>query len=195
VLAGGLSRRLGGVPKGLELVGGVRIIDRVANALRPVTSSIVVASSAEKAREWLDDASIVIDKQSRSGGLAGVEAAVAAGDDALVVAWDMPFVTTGLLDLLTREQVRTDADIVVPESESPYGVEPFCAFYSARVFRSLTAFLDAGGGPARDFLRSYDRVHRVPLAAIGEVGDPDRLFFSVNTHDDLVRANAMVETP
>src|SRR5687768_10598807 len=138
-----MSRRLGGVPKGLEFVGGVRIIDRVANALRPVTSSIVVASSAEKARKWLDDASIVIDKQSRSGGLAGVEAAVAAGDDALVVAWDMPFVTTGLLDLLTREQVRTDADIVVPESESPYGVEPFCAFYSARVFRSLTAFLDA----------------------------------------------------
>lgn len=185
---------MGGVPKGLELVGGIRIIDRVANALRPVTARLVVASGAEKAHEWLDNASIVTDKLTRTGGLAGVEAAVASRDDALVVAWDMPFVTTNLLDLLTREQARTDADLVVPESGSPYGVEPFCAFYSARVHHSLTVFLDAGGGPARDFLHSIDRVHRVPLAAIREIGDPDRLFFSVNTHDDLVRANAMVAT-
>ena len=195
MLAGGLGRRLGGVPKGLELVGGIRIIDRVANALRHATSGIIVSSNSIKAHEWLDDAVIVTDKRSGIGGLAGIESALAEHDAALVVAWDMPFVTSALLELLKREQTRNHADIVVPESESPYGVEPFCAWYSARVLRSLTAFLDAGGGPARDFLRSIERVHRVPLAAIRDVGDPDRLFFSVNTRDDLARANAMVETP
>ena len=36
VLAGGLATRYGGRPKGLEHVEGVRIIDRVAAALRAV---------------------------------------------------------------------------------------------------------------------------------------------------------------
>jgi molybdopterin-guanine dinucleotide biosynthesis protein A len=36
VLAGGLSTRYGGLPKGLERVRGVRIIDRVRAALEPV---------------------------------------------------------------------------------------------------------------------------------------------------------------
>jgi molybdopterin-guanine dinucleotide biosynthesis protein A len=195
VLAGGLSRRFGGVPKGLERVGGIRIIDRVANALRTVTPKIVISSNDGKALKWLDNVVVMADKRPRFGGLAGIESVLEAHGDSLVVAWDMPFVTPALLELLTREQARDGADIVVPESESPYGLEPFCAFYSARALRKLTAFLDAGGGAARDFIRSIDRVRRVPLSALGVVGDPGRLLFSVNTPDDLARANAMVETP
>lgn len=194
MLAGGLSRRLGGAPKGLELVGGVRILDRVANALGPVTSSLIVSAASESAHKWLDNAALVIDKRARIGGLGGVEAALAEHGDALVVAWDMPFVTTALLELLAREQVRNDADVVVPESESRFGLEPFCAFYGARALRALTSFLDAGGGTARDFLHSVNRLYRVPLATIRQIGEPGRLFFSVNTPDDLARANAMVQT-
>jgi molybdenum cofactor guanylyltransferase len=194
VLAGGLSRRLGGIPKGLELVGGQRIVDRVVTALRPVTTDIIVSASDEMARKWLDNAVLVIDSRARLGGLSGVEAAVAARGDSLVVAWDMPFVTTDLLELLLREHLDTQADVVVPESESPYGIEPFCAFYGARILRSLSAFLDAGGGPARDFLGSVEVVHRVPISTVRRIGDPERLFFSVNTPDDLARANEMTAT-
>lgn len=176
-------------------MGGVRILDRVADALRPVTSRIIISATSDSAHKWLDNAALVIDKRANVGGLAGVEVALAEHGDALVVAWDMPFVTSRLLELLAREQVRNDADIVVPDSESPYGLEPFCAFYGARALRSLNSFLDAGGGPARDFLHSVNRLYRVPLAAIRQIGEPGRLFFSVNTRDDLARANTMAQTP
>src|SRR5688572_22108027 len=45
VLAGGASRRLAGIPKGLELVGGSRVIDRVANALRAVSNDLLLAAN------------------------------------------------------------------------------------------------------------------------------------------------------
>lgn len=195
MLAGGRSRRFGGVAKGLQLAGGLRIIDRVSSALAAVTTSVVISANDALARDWLDNAVVVSDNRREMGGLAGIEAALAAHGDVLVVAWDMPFVSPALLRLLLDEQQRHDADVVVPESGSPHGIEPFCAFYSARARPALTAFLDAGGGPAHDFLRSIERTHRVPTAAIRAIGDPDRLFFSVNTPDDLARANAWIGTP
>jgi molybdopterin-guanine dinucleotide biosynthesis protein A len=87
---------------------------------------------------------------------------------------------------------KTGADAVVPESESPHGFEPFCAFYSHRVRKSLTEFLSAGGGPAHVFLRSVSRLHIVPTHQVAWSGDPKRLLFSVNTPEDLERAHAML---
>jgi molybdopterin-guanine dinucleotide biosynthesis protein A len=127
--------------------------------------------------------------------MAGVEAALSRGRDALVVAWDMPFVTPLLLQALIHEAIVHDADVTVPESDSPYGFEPFCAHYSVRVRPSLAKFFDGGGGAARDFLGQIPRVHRIPISAVEKLGDPRRLFFSVNTPDDLERARAMAASP
>lgn len=189
VLAGGASRRLGGAPKGLEVVAGRRIIDRVADALREVTSEVVLAANDPAATEWLPGARVVRDAHEGRGGLAGVEAAL--GDPGVVVvAWDMPFVTAELLRAIVGASRAHSADVVVPESESPYGFEPFCAFFSARLAPALAAFLERGGA-ARDFVRQVERVHRIPIAEVARIGDPRRLFFSVNTPDDLERARTM----
>jgi len=193
VLAGGGSRRLGGAPKGLEVVGEGRIIDRVASALRPVTRELLVAANDPYASRWLPGVAVVADTHRGAGGLAGVEAALSRGQDALVVAWDMPFVTGQLLQLIIDTAQSHDADVALPASDSPYGFEPFCAFYAARVRERLGTFLDAGGGPARDFLRRLARVHVIPVAEVERVGDGRRLFFSVNTPNDLERARAMAK--
>lgn len=194
VLAGGASRRLGGAPKGLEIVGDSRIIDRVAAALRPVTNEILLVANDPDAGHWLPGVAVLSDLHVGGGGLAGVEAALSRGRNVLVVAWDMPFITTDLLQAVLDAARAHEADVAVPESESPYGFEPFCAFYSARVLTALSSFLRQGGGAARDFLRRLPRVHRMPLADVERVGDPRLLFFSVNTVEDLQRARAMATT-
>jgi molybdopterin-guanine dinucleotide biosynthesis protein A len=181
------------MPKGLELVGGRRIIDRVADALRGVTSELLLVANAPEADRWLPGVAVVSDIHPGRGGLAGVEAALSVGD-ALVVAWDMPFVSSALLQTLFDSARANDADVVVPESESPYGFEPFCAFYSKRVAPQLSAFLGEGGGAARDFIRRLSRVHRLALADVERIGEPQRLLFSANTADDLERARAMAST-
>lgn len=143
---------------------------------------------------WLPGVAVLSDLHPGAGGLAGVEAALSLGRDTLVVAWDMPFVSPRLLESLVDAAVAHDADAAIPDSESPYGFEPFCAYYSARILPHLSAYLRAGGGAARDFIRQVPRVRRIPLTDTVRVvgGDPRQLFLSVNTPDDLEQARAMV---
>ncbi|MEK7402127.1 MAG: molybdenum cofactor guanylyltransferase [Gemmatimonadota bacterium] len=192
VLAGGANRRFGGAPKGLKDVGGKRIVDRVADALRWATPNLTLVSNSPDAVHWLPGVAVLRDRYPDSGGLAGVDVALATGNDALVVAWDMPFVTPDLLQLILATARNEDADVVVPESGSPHGFEPFCAFYSARVATALEQFLLTNAAPS-DFVASLPRVARVSLEALAKVGDPARLFMSVNSADDLMRARALVE--
>lgn len=194
VLAGGASRRFGGAHKGLELVGGRRVIDRVAGALRSVTTEIVLAANDPAAGSWLPGVAVLADRIPDAGGLAGVEAALARGTNALVVAWDMPFVPTKALDAIVAMAREHDADVVVPESISPYGFEPFCAYYAARVAGELASFLKSGSRAPRDFLARLSRVRRVPLKTVEGFGDPRRLFLSVNTAEDLAAARAAADT-
>jgi molybdopterin-guanine dinucleotide biosynthesis protein A len=190
VLAGGENRRFGGKPKGLQEVGGRRIIDRVADSLRWVTPNLTLVSNNPESAHWLHGVAVLRDRIANAGGLAGVDAALATGNDSLVVAWDMPFVTPDLLQLILATARNEDADVVVPESGSPHGFEPFCAFYSARVAAALEKYLATNAAPA-DFLADLPRVARVPLDAIVRVGDPARLFLSVNSADDLMHARAL----
>jgi molybdopterin-guanine dinucleotide biosynthesis protein A len=165
-------------------------VDCVASALRQVTSELVLLANDAEAAHWLPGIRVLPDSHAGAGGLAGVEAALHAGHDVLVVAWDMPFVNAKLLELLIADARVGDADVVLPDSNSPYGFEPFCAYYSARVQPALSAFLEKGGGAAREFIARVN-VRRVPLSMSQRAGDPDRLFFSVNTPEDLLRARAI----
>lgn len=190
VLAGGENRRFGGKPKGLQEVGGRRIIDRVADALKWVTPNLTLVSNNPSATHWLPGVAVLRDRLSDVGGLAGVDAVLATGNDALVVAWDMPFVSPDLLQLILATARNEDADVVVPESGSPHGFEPFCSFYSARVAGALEKYLAKNAAPS-GFLADLPRVARVSLEDIARVGDPARLFMSVNSADDLMRAHAL----
>ena len=182
---------MGGSPKGLEMVGARRIIDRVADSLRPVCDSVLLAANDAKASDWLPGTTVVPDIHPGSGGLAGVEAALAHSGDAIAVAWDMPFVPAGLVHELARRAHAHDAMIVLPESQPPHEFEPFCAFYSARVLQRLSAFLARGGGPARDFIFATKGVHLSPLNELGSFGDPAEMFLSVNSPADLARARTI----
>ena len=123
-----------------------------------------------------------------------MEAALARGKDAVVIAWDMPFVTAALVELIIEETRSHESLVTVPESNSPYGFEPFCAYYGASVAPALGAFLDAGGGPARDFLASVPRVRRIPIAEVARVGEIERLLSSFNTPAELERARALAQS-
>jgi molybdopterin-guanine dinucleotide biosynthesis protein A len=184
---------MGGVPKGLELVGGVRVLDRVVSSLRSVTTDILLASNALEAPKWVDSVAVVRDESPNLGGVAGIHAALTGGRDILVVAWDMPFVASGLLGHLVQLAARNpDAWAVVPESEE--GPEPFCAWYAARCRSATAAFLGTGGGQARDFVAALPLVVRVPVEDCARFGDPRDIFLSVNTPEDLARARTIAES-
>jgi molybdopterin-guanine dinucleotide biosynthesis protein A len=169
------------------------MIDRVDTALRHVTDVVVIASNDADAYTWvgMHEGIPLKDRHPGMGGLAGVEAALAYHPHVVVVAWDMPFVSAQLLEAILGVAHKYDADAVVPESTSPHGIEPFCAVYSEAVREQLSQFFERGGGAAHEFIAGLPRLYRLPLADVKRIGDPDRLFFSVNTPQDLARARAM----
>lgn len=197
ILAGGGATRFGGAPKGLERVGGERIIDRVATALRAVTDDLLLVANAPDADQWLDGVRRVKDVRTGAGALGGLHAALThAGTAILIVAWDMPFVPSELLAALRARGERAAAspdgplDAVLPESDgSRRGVEPLCAWYSPRCLAPIEASLD------RDDLRvigfhNEARIGRLTIEEVRAWGDPTRIFSNVNTRADLAVATA-----
>jgi molybdopterin-guanine dinucleotide biosynthesis protein A len=156
-----------------------------------VTTDIVLSANHPESQKWLEDVPIVPDNRAGSGGVSGILAALSFRRDVLVVAWDMPFVPGGLLAAIASAGVAHGVHAVVPESESPHGVEPFCAWYAARARTSVDQFLAKRGRSASDLVARLPSVHRLPLTVTARFGDPRILFLSVNTPQDLERARAI----
>lgn len=188
ILAGGRASRYGGAPKGLELVEGRRIIDRVADALQTATDDLLLVANDPSASTWLEGVRCVGDVRPGLGGLGGIHAAlVHARTPVLIVAWDMPFVPAQLLRDLRATGERRGADAVVPESGSRRGLEPLCAYYGPRCLEAIERRLDAGDNRVIGF---YDDVSvvRMPAESVAAHGDASLLFLNVNTPDDLLVA-------
>lgn len=189
ILAGGAAQRFGGAPKGLRAVGGRRIVDRVADALRPVSDALLIVSNDPDAAQWLPGVRTAADLRPGCGSLGGIHAAlVHAGTPALVVAWDMPFVPAALLAEMRSLAGRYDVDAVVPESDGRWRAEPLCAYYAQTCIPVLEQRLADRALRVGDFLDAV-RVKRVPTATVRAYGNPTLLFLNVNTPDDLTRAN------
>ena len=183
ILAGGAASRYGGRPKGLERVGGRRVIDRVADALRASSDELMLIANDPDAFDWVPGIPVAADVRTNCGSLGGIHAAIVrARSPVLVVAWDMPFVPSGLLDALRRTGAVADA--AVPESGSRRGMEPLCAFYTAACVPAIERRLDAGDRRVISFFDDV-RVERLPESEVRRFGDPAVMFMNVNTPDDL----------
>lgn len=192
ILAGGQALRFGGIPKGLERVGGRRIIDRVADVLRETTDELLLIANDAEAPRWLPGVRTLPDIKPGAGSLGGIHAAlVHARGPVLVVAWDMPFVPPGLLAALRAG--GTEADAVVPESDSKRGLEPLCAYYSPACLGPVERRLAAGD---RRVIAFHDdvRLARLPAAEVVRYGDPAVMFMNVNRPEDLSHAERHVPT-
>ena len=194
VLAGGAATRYGGVPKGLLEVGGKRILDRAVDAVSWVVRSMpILIANAPDAASWRSELDTISDVRPGFGTLGGIYTAVtAAAEPVLCVAWDMPFLTGPLLRSLVERFEQGDCDAVLPESGGRRGVEPLCAVYGPACAPAIARRLDLGGGDLKAISFHADvRVGILPLAHVRSFGDPDKLFFNVNTPADLARAEEL----
>lgn len=200
ILAGGQSTRYG-APKALEPVAGVRIVDRVAAALRAVVPDLIVSANEPALFEDLG-LPIYPDDRPDAGPLAGIHTVLrrarSAGRPGVVaVACDMPFPSIPLLARLSREAFGDDdaaphPDLVVPESGGRRGIEPLFAAYRVSCLPAIEAALAAGD---RRMIGFHDAVsvRRIPLAVVASLCDPERAFLNVNTPADRERAESMAE--
>src|SRR5688500_9607407 len=116
ILAGGQASRMDGLPKGLLPVGGIRILDRLVAAFQEALGGLpLLVANAPDAGSWRTGLRVVADRIAGGGTLAGLHTAVLEAPAPVVaVAWDMPFVTPGLIAALA--QGLGSADVVIPAS-------------------------------------------------------------------------------
>jgi molybdopterin-guanine dinucleotide biosynthesis protein A len=193
ILAGGGATRFGGRPKGLEAVGGERILDRLVRVMISAfgQAPILVANDPD-APTWAPDLRVVSDLRPGLGSLGGLYTAVSLAPAPVVcVAWDMPFVSAPIL--LALADGLDAADVCLPASDGRRGVEPLCAAYGPACRPAMEQAFDAGDLRAIGFHRGV-RVRIIPVDEVRRLADPAELFFNVNTAEELAAAEAMWRT-
>jgi len=190
VLAGGAASRFRGRPKGLERVGGQRILDYVVSNLRQATGELpLLVANAADAETWYPGLTVVRDVLPQRGSLGGIYTAVTVTQGpVLLVAWDMPFVPVPLLQALIEGSNGYDA--FLPESGGKRGVEPLCAVYGPACGPAIRERLEQEDYRAIGFHDAV-RVGTLALEEVGRYGDPALLFYNVNTAEELAEAEAM----
>jgi molybdopterin-guanine dinucleotide biosynthesis protein A len=190
ILAGGEARRFAGKPKGLEQVGGERILDRLITEMtRALGQQPLLVANAPDAATWRPDLRVVADVRPGLGALGGIYTAVIEAPAPVVcVAWDMPFVSESLIRALATGLDNHDA--VLPQSGSRRGVEPLCAAYGPACSEAISDSLIAGDLRAIGF-HDRIRVGILPLGDVRALADPELVFFNVNTADDLAKADQL----
>jgi molybdopterin-guanine dinucleotide biosynthesis protein A len=175
ILAGGASRRMGGLgDKALLEVAGRPMAAWVIDAISGAVDQILVAGRAE----LLGIRGMADPPGERRGPLAGLSVALAEGRPVLVVAVDQPW----LRPITAQRLVRADADqAVVPVEE---GVrQTTCAFYPPALSRLAASEL-AGGGSIQSLLdmSGFRPVLEEEWRGWGEDG---RSWFSIDEPADI----------
>ncbi|WP_254525490.1 molybdenum cofactor guanylyltransferase [Natrinema caseinilyticum] len=119
VLAGGYSSRFGDADKAVSDLAGTPMIRRVVDRIEPVVDDLVINCRAEQrpairaALEGVSDASFAVDPIPDRGPMAGIMTGLRASEttSALVVACDMPFVESALVDHLFARVGGHDAAV------------------------------------------------------------------------------------
>jgi molybdopterin-guanine dinucleotide biosynthesis protein A len=184
ILAGGHARRLGGRDKSALPIDGVSILARQLAAIAAVTPHVMLVGGGE-APDAAAGVPVVPDRLPGAGALGGLYTALieARGDQVLVVACDMPFLTAAFLEHLAA--AGRDVDAAVPRDDS--GMHPLCASYARSAAPRLRAAIERGSLGVIDAVSSLDPRIIGPdeLARF----DPDgRLLLNVNTPADYERA-------
>lgn len=146
ILVGGASRRMGR-PKALILSDGLTILERVCAAAAGVADEIILLGTPPfELPTRLAELPVLPDLTPDIGPIGGLEAILAARPNckALLLACDMPFVTTDVLRRLVDEPGDADAAVCLSEDEDGPRVHPCCGLYHPHVLPAVRAAIDSG---------------------------------------------------
>jgi molybdopterin-guanine dinucleotide biosynthesis protein A len=182
VLAGGASSRMG-TDKSQLLIGRQTFTEHIANTLRKVTDSVTVVGRATS------DSSLpsVPDVYPQWGALGGLHAALTAAnrDWAIVVACDLPFVTSELFLKLVAMTLDHDAVVPVQEDGRP---QPLAALYRVEPCRKrATELIEAGYRRPLDLLETVN-TRWVAFPELRNLDQAEQFFVNINTRDDYDEA-------
>jgi molybdopterin-guanine dinucleotide biosynthesis protein A len=186
IQAGGKSTRMGGQPKALIELGGRRIVERVVAALAPAVDDVLIVTNTPELYTFLG-LPMVGDVYPDRGSLGGIYSGLrAAGEVALTVACDMPFLHPEVVRLVVSR--AGEGDVVIPRVGNQ--LETMHAAYGKGCLPHIEKRLLSGQLRIVDFFANV-QVVEIAEADVARFRDPAVVFMNVNTPDELARARAL----
>jgi molybdopterin-guanine dinucleotide biosynthesis protein A len=189
LLAGGKSRRMGGVTKGLMEVGGRPIAERVAATLKGLFDEVLLITNSPEEYRFLG-LPMFGDRIPGYGSLGGLYTglSVCSGEYGFLVPCDMPFLRQDVISYML-DQIDGQ-DVIVPRIRG--WLEPLHALYSRRCIPFIEDGLGKGDLKIINF---FDRAHllEIPEEDFSRFDPEFRFIMNVNTPEDLSRARGLVQ--
>ncbi len=197
IQAGGRSSRMGADKSWLE-INGRPMIEHVLAAARPVAAglSIVIhpdnpnaARYGELAQRWR--ASLLKDLHDHQGPLGGIHTALAncrAGQAALILACDLPFLTTEFLEFLCRKHHARAAQATVPLGADGR-LQPLAAIYEQSCLAAVEEKL-ARQELKVERLLDIVRTERIAFQEFAHLPGAAKFFLNLNTREDWSKVAA-----
>lgn len=198
LLAGGLSRRMGGTEKALMTLGRQPLVAHAAARLAAQASSLILNANGDPARFAAWPLIVVPDETpDRPGPLAGVLTALRwfARHDPNVTAVvslpaDTPFAPPDLVARL-RDGLAAAHDTPVAVAQSRGRRHPVIALWRLAAEPEIAAALERGERRAEAMIDRL-RAAVVPFPDLDIAGQPVDPFFNINTPEDLVAAERIL---
>lgn len=193
ILAGGLSRRMGGGDKGLRILGGKSLIEHVIERIRPQVSMLVLNANGDPERFAAFNLPVIADSLAEyPGPLAGILAALdytaetyPGVDWVISVTADGPFLPSNLAARL--HAAREAAQTPLACAASGGFTHPTIALWLVALRHDLRKAMSEEG------LRKIDRwTARHGCADAEWPSEPLDPFFNANTPEELAEAEAML---
>ncbi len=148
ILAGGSARRMGGIPKGTLRAGGpLSLIERlVVHMLRSGLEEIVIVAN-DKSPYTHIGCTVLPDKRTNAGPLAGIEAALEYLADryeaVLCLPCDVPALSSKEIAALVSAFAAGGGPVVFAETDGS-ARHPLCAVVRSNLLDRISAALDRG---------------------------------------------------
>lgn len=188
ILAGGRATRLDGRAKPLLRIGSETIVDTVLARLGPLFGDSVIVANSPELYEGRG-ATVVPDEVLGQGPFRGILSGLKESrtKDNFVVAGDMPFVNTDLVNRML--ELGATSQVVMPRLAD--GLQPLHAYYSSECTPVIQRFIKKN-------LQVISFLPAVKVKYMEEKEiksyDPELLsFFNINTPEDLRQARATGE--
>lgn len=198
VLAGGLSRRMGGGDKALLPLAGASMLARVLARLAPQVDTVVINANGDAARFAAFGLAVVPDTEPGfPGPLAGVLAGMRwaasrtpPSTDVLTVPADAPFLPLDLHRKLAAGRAAHGTPIALARSGGR--LHPVIGLWPVSLAPDLAASLAGGGRKVADWAEAQGAAP-VDFPLMAFPGGPVDPFFNANTPAELEAAERVAQ--